>query len=298
MKFTEDKFDFTRVHMVETDFELYHYKTEEILQVDMHYHDFFEVYLFLSGNVDYLIDGRTFHLKGGDILIINSKEMHKAIILSENVYERIVLFIRPEFIAGKSVENTNLLYCFNNIHKQENKNLIRTSYELHKMIKDNIVRIKALSQEKDFGDDLLKEAYLTELLIYLNRAYLKQEGNKVHEDVSYNPVIENLIYYINTNLQSDLSLDKLADKMFLSKYHLAREFKKNTGFTLHNFIHYKRMLTAKYLLRSGKSVTNVCYECGFSDYSNFIRAFKAEFGITPKQYAVKNRYMGANFISE
>lgn len=298
MEFTEDKFDYTRVHMVETDFELYHYKTKEIIEVDMHHHDFFEVYLFLSGDVVYLIDGKTFRLKAGDILIINSKEMHKAIIQSEKVYERIVLFIRPEFIAGKSMANINLLFCFNNIHKQENKNLIRTSYELHRMIKDNIVRIKALSQGKEFGDDLLKESYLTELLIYLNRAYIKQDKIKLNEDVTYNPVIENLIQYINTNLQSDLSLDILADKVFLSKYHLAREFKKNTGFTLHKFIQYKRMLTAKYMLRSGKSVTNVCYECGFSDYSNFIRAFKAEFGISPKQYAVKNRFMGANFISE
>ncbi len=118
------------------------------------------------------------------------------------------------------------------------------------------------------------------------------------EDVSYNPAIENLIYYINTHLKSDLSLDTLADHVYLSKYHLAREFKKSTSFALHQFIHYKRMLTAKQMLRDGVSVTNVCYECGFTDYSNFIRAFKGEFGITPKKYAIKNRYMGANFVRE
>ncbi len=156
---------------------------------------------------------------------------------------------------------------------------------MFELIRSTIVRIKNLSSAETYGKELLKEAYLTEFLVYLNRCYSEIENEQFGKDVVYNKIIDKLIRHINENLSEDLSLETLSEKLFLSKYHLSREFKRITGFTLHRFILYKRLLTAKTLLREGKSVTHVCSECGFSDYSNFIRCFHKEFGVSPKRYA-------------
>lgn len=288
MNFSEDPYEFTRIYMVESDFELYHYKTKEELDVNLHHHDFYEVYFFLSGKVDYIIDGRTYHLKENDILIINSKEIHRPIIDPKEVYERIVIFIRPEFIMTRSREVNNLSMCFLQINANKHINLLKASDQLLALIKGNIVRIKEISKLGNFGSDLLKESYLTELLVYLNYLYLENIEGDYHVDVTCNKNIDQLIRYICMNLQGDLSLDVLADQLYISKYHLSRQFKRYTGLTLHRFIQYKRMLTAKDLLRKGTNVTTVCHECGFQDYSNFIRAFTREFGMSPKQYSLSS----------
>ena len=95
---------------------------------------------------------------------------------------------------------------------------------------------------------------------------------------------DSIVRYINENLEEDLSLERLSEKFFVSKYHLAREFKKYTGYTVHSFILKKRLLTARVLLREQNSILDVSLQCGFRDYSTFVRAFKAEFGLTPYQY--------------
>jgi AraC-like DNA-binding protein len=136
-----------------------------------------------------------------------------------------------------------------------------------------------------FGSHVLKNIYLLELLVQLNRAFLETVRQDIEYDVDYNEKINNIIVYINTNLASDLSLDYISNKFYVSKYHLLREFKKYTGYTIHRYIQQKRLIMAKSLLKEGIPVTEVFVRCGFGDYSNFIRAFKKSFGLSPKKYS-------------
>ncbi|WP_243154802.1 helix-turn-helix transcriptional regulator [Clostridium thermarum] len=81
------------------------------------------------------------------------------------------------------------------------------------------------------------------------------------------------INYIN-NLEEDITADDLAEKLYLSKFHLSREFKKHTFTTIHMYIVQKKLIDAKELILIKRSVTDVYRRCGFGDYSNFFRAFK------------------------
>ena len=132
------------------------------------------------------------------------------------------------------------------------------------------------------------ELYLIELLVFLNKEYIARDMNDITEDLIYDSKISDIISYINDNLSEDLSLENLASKFYISKYHLLRLFKKHTGYTPYNYIH-KRLITAKGLLKEGLNISQVCHECGFNDYSNFIRAFSKEFGISPKKYSMLSR---------
>ena len=94
-----------------------------------------------------------------------------------------------------------------------------------------------------------------------------------------------MIGYINENLADSLSLDNLAGRFYISKFYLSRRFKQFTGLTIYQYIMKKRLITARNMLRAGTPVTVSCLQCGFNDYSNFLKAFKREFGENPSFYS-------------
>jgi AraC-like DNA-binding protein len=97
-------------------------------------------------------------------------------------------------------------------------------------------------------------------------------------------LIEHVLEYIGTHIDEDITIDDLSAYTYLSKFHLSREFKKHTGTTLHRYILQKKLIAAKELILRDIPITLVYEQCGFGDYSNFFRAFKNEYGMTPKQY--------------
>ncbi len=88
--------------------------------------------------------------------------------------------------------------------------------------------------------------------------------------------------YINDNIRSDLSLDFLAHRFFVSKYYLCRAFKQQSGTSIHNYINLKRVLLAKQLIESGEVAARAAYAVGFGDYSAFYRAYIKHVGTSPK----------------
>jgi AraC-like DNA-binding protein len=114
--------------------------------------------------------------------------------------------------------------------------------------------------------------------------YMGIESNKELNDIEYDENIGVILDYINENISEELSIDNLANKFYLSKYYLMHKFKKQTGYTVHNYILQKRLIMSNSLIKSGKSITQVCAECGFCDYSTFFRAFKKMFGVSPKEH--------------
>jgi AraC-like DNA-binding protein len=82
-------------------------------------------------------------------------------------------------------------------------------------------------------------------------------------------------------MNEELSLDGLAERFFVSKYHLSHTFTREVGVSLHRYITMRRLLMARQLLSAGVPAGQACSACGFTDYTSFYRAFKAEYGISP-----------------
>ena len=276
----------TRQYMKRNDFEFFHYKDDPSLEVGFHNHDFYEIYFFISGNVNFIIEGKYYHLKPSDIILINNQEIHKPILESGCVYERFVIWINPDFIKKYCTEKSDLTVCFGSTSKDKH-NLLRPGEDMPARIKNVLYRLNSVCIEKGFGNDILRNAYLAELLTYLNIAYIDAyKGNipEEPEDIVYNKKVTEVMCYINDNLSENLSLETLSKRFFTSKYHLLREFKKYTGYTPHDYALHKRLINARTLLRDGCRISDICQSCGFGDYSNFSRSFQKVYGITPKQY--------------
>lgn len=271
----------TRQYMLSSDYEIYHYFNKNLSGVNLHHHDFYECYLFLSGDVTYLIEGKSYPLTPGDIVLVNSKELHQAYINSkDSAYERIVLWINPSFLRELSTESTDLTRCFENPNR---KNVLRVDYDWQQNIRILMNRLISLERYQGIGRELLYKAYITELMVYINQQSF-HEKVRLDVEVKKSNLIEHVLEYIGTHIDEDITIDDLSAYTYLSKFHLSREFKKHTGTTLHRYILQKKLIAAKELILRDIPITLVYEQCGFGDYSNFFRAFKNEYGMTPKQY--------------
>lgn len=271
----------TRQYMLSSDYEIFHYSNTDLARVSLHHHDFYECYLFISGDVTYLIEGKYYNLNTGDIVLINSRELHQAIINSNDIpYERIVLWINKEFLKTLSTSKTDLTICFEDPNKQT---ILRGNIEIYKNIKSILTKLLALEEFKGVGSDVLYKAYISEIVVLLNNLSSKTDI-KLDIDAKANILIDEVIEYINNNLDKEITLDELSTQFYISKYHLSRKFKQHTGTTIYRYILQKKLILAKELILQSMPIISVYKQCGFGDYSNFFRAFKNEYGVTPKQF--------------
>lgn len=270
-----------RQNMLTNEYEIFHYSDSKLDKVNLHHHDFYECYLFISGDVTYIIEGKSYDLVPGDIVLINSRELHQPIINSiAKPYERIVLWINKNFLSILSTDVIDLKRCFEDIHKD---NILRTDYDSQQNVRSILNKLLSLENYSGLGQELLYKAYLVELFVFLNTLLFKSD-RKLDVEIKNNNRIDEIIQYINDHLTDEIRINDLSDIFFISKFHLLREFKKHSGTTIHKYIIQKKLILAKECILKGMPIKDIYETAGFGDYSNFFRAFKNEYGVTPKQF--------------
>lgn len=264
------------------EFRLFHLKDKMNIKYEFHYHEFNKIIIFLSGDVTYLIEGRPYKLQPWDILLVSGNEIHRPVINPEVLYDRVVIWTNESFLVKHSNEEFDLCQCFKEAERLK-KNLIRLEpSNIHKTKLVLSWLEEACKMEKK-SDHILKNALFIQLLVQINDLFSEVE-NQQEEETDGDVTVQSVIAYINENIKSDLSIDSIADNLFVSKYYLMHKFKEQTGYTIYNYILQKRILLAGTLVRSGMPIMEAGYECGFNDYSCFVRAFKKIYNVSPKKY--------------
>lgn len=270
--------------MTERFYEFHHFYDEMPLAVDTHQHSFYEIFFFLSGNVNYVIEGKNYKLRPGDILLTSSSDLHRPDIRPGKPYDRIVIWLANDFFEYlESFFDEDLTACFTDAALKDYR-LIRPDSQSIAQLKQLCTRMFKAKNSREPGSMALTTAYLTEFLVYVSRAYYDAPSS-VKRDITENGKINQIITYINDHITEELSLDLLSSRFYTSKYYLGRQFKQFTGLTLYQYIMKKRLIMARDMLRTGSPVMEACLWCGFRDYSNFLKAFKREFGQNPSKYS-------------
>lgn len=264
------------------DFRLFHLKDQVEREFDFHYHDFNKIVIFISGKVTYIIEGKSYHLKPWDILLVNNYDVHKPIIDASVPYERIILWVKNDFITSYNNDVCDISSCFQKANDRS-FNLIRLDVKLLHHVQELLGSLEDALHSQEFGSSLLASSLFIQLLVYINRIFLGKQYIKDKTSLKYDTKIEELLQYINAHLERDLSINLLAEKFYLSKYHLMRKFKEETGYTLHNYITQKRLLKANRLIQEGSPIVAASLLCGFRDYSTFSRAYKKMFHHSPSE---------------
>lgn len=281
MKTQAQSFD-SRQTMKKQTFEIFHYRDPRPEGVAVHHHDFYEIYFFLSGRVEYRVEGRIFTLEPGDLLLINPREFHQPLYKEASEYERIVLWIDKAYLESLCVNGADLAQCFDT-DKPDHSNILRTSAVQRSTVTSYLSEIINESYGTGFGCEISATGALLRLLVEINRMALQKINSA--QPFKDTPLVSQILAYIGEHYSEDLSLEKLAQKFYVSKYHLSHEFSKAVGTSVYKYIMLKRLQIAKQMLAEGAAPVTVCHGCGFGDYANFYRAFKAEYGISPKESA-------------
>ena len=240
---------------------------------NMHTHDNYEIYCFLSGNAKYFVEGNIYPLKSGDILIMKKAEAHSLLINNHSPYKRIVVNFNSDAIS-ENVRSDIIEFL-------DNRPLgLKNRYSASIFKETNwIYYLEKICESENINEN---SVYLTVLL-----SELKNRFFEIKEQETSGEGIMDIVKYINNNLSKDLNLDIICSRFFISKSHINRKFKKIIGTTVWEYITTKRLLLAKELLQNGANPTDIYSKCGFKDYCTFFRAYKTKFGISPKNDTVK-----------
>ena len=246
---------------------------------DLHIHStYYEVLVFIRGNVDFWIEGRRKKLEPGDIVIVNPREIHRIYLHDDSVYERIVIHFSDSMLKDMSTAQTNILSVF---HKNKAHILHFSEEEMERFL-NNQMQLRNLWNNKEFGADVVGDAWLQILLIQIAQQIRLADG-QVEQEIAPGLVGEAL-EYVNANMTKDISVQNIADALNVSRSYLSHAFKKSTGYGLWNYVISKRLVYAQKLLLGGASVTEACYASGFRDYAHFIKSFTKTFGSSPTQF--------------
>ncbi len=237
----------------------------------LHNHDnLYEIVMLVKGDCEFHVEGNIYKLCPYDVMLVRPFEMHHIVCLSDTVYDRIILYIKPEYFDEKN--------CRQFLDVLENRRLGTgniLSYNIsERSLSECIKRLDLYAKEEQYQ---VMDGVLMEFLYLLNKA--KSSAKDIH---SRNERIRNVIMYINDNLDGDLSLDTIAAECYISKNYLCNLFKRYTGYTVNHYITYKRILYVQELYKNGKTLLQSCIDAGFKSYSGFYRAYVGIMGQPPK----------------
>ena len=271
----------THYEEIADDYRIIWYSDVNCANLYTHSHGYFEMYYLVSGRVVYCTGGCKFFLQPDDILFINRGQEHHPVLVEPSVpYERILLHVAPQTLRELSTNEIDLAECFtrNNF----------TVYHYPKNVRDSIRqffdRLSALKGSGRFGQQILGRAYLAELFVEINQYNHNKTIFSFDEDTMNDQKMRMVRQYVRAHAAEPITVDDLADYLYMSRSHLMRQFRENAGVSLYQFIIKTRLQLADGLIRGGLSYTEASLQSGFGDYSNYYRAFLREYGVSPREF--------------
>lgn len=240
----------------------------------MHIHEQCEIYCFVSGKAEYLVEGARYPLKSGSVLIMRPAESHRAKILDNEKYERYA--VNFSFAATDVIDPRRILMKPFLDRPLGRGNL----YSARELGSETIHLFEEMIDDSDGYERRLKiSTRLFLLLEMLYKAYLRRATDKYAPPTELS---EQIVAYVNAHLFDKLSISLLAERFFLSTSQLGRIFRRATGTSPWEYITIKRLTAAREKMRCGESASSAAESTGFDDYSSFYRAYVKRFGCPPK----------------
>lgn len=267
---------FAREGYLEENYHYFHLRDTAGQERDFHFHEFDKVVLLISGSVDYAVEDTVYALSPWDVLLVPHHTIHKAVIDKSAPYERIIIYLDRKYF-DRVLPEAHLAECFARAEKT-GRHLLTPTARQRELIAAAANGYEESLADNEPGAQAMRDTLMMQLIIHINRILAAAPEHPVKK---LDPKIENTLSYINEKLSGELSVDALAERVYLSRYHFMRLFKAQTGSTVHAYVRQKRLMYAARLIREGVNANKAALDSGFSDYSTFHRAFTESFGVSP-----------------
>jgi AraC family transcriptional regulator len=261
---------------------------QEAADVNLVFGDLVLTTMLKGKKVMHLFDKPGFDYLPGESVIVPPNEMMRidfpeakwdnptqciALSISKEIIENTFNMLNEKFSNKVLTQEWGLdLSCFHLINTKDLSEII------NRFIK---IGIKERSREKD----LIASLALKELMIRLSQTQAREMLEKTYKELASNNRLAHVVDYIKKNIRENLSLEKLASLACMSKAHFLRTFKLELGQTPMDFVLKERLkLARQYLMIGGFQIQEVSVMSGFNNITYFIRAFKTEYGSTPKVF--------------
>ncbi|MBE6701813.1 MAG: helix-turn-helix domain-containing protein [Ruminococcaceae bacterium] len=245
---------------------------------NLHLNDCIEIYAFVDGEADYIIEDRYFSLSRGDLLTISPHAVHVPVLKKTCVYERFYLLIPLSFFSFFIPDPLQIFLS----DADAKPPLVDADKEKALAI---LYALSALcDKEADEGQRLSALGLVLQLIGLITDQTKRSLAAPLQEPSGVPPLLRKILQYISLSPGEINAIGDIAEKFNISPPYLSALFKKYVGVTAGSYLRIKKIALAKQLLAKGHSVAFTCYECGFSDSSHFIKIFKQYTGMTPHTY--------------
>lgn len=248
--------------------------------IQLHSHNFYElIYCRSAFQVEYLVGARRYLLQQGDVVIVPPGVSHCPMLPEKltEPYRRYVLWISSEFI-----ETMTNMFSYEDDRLKIHTNLIRTVGTGWEFLGE-MFRKGVREREKGFpGWEAAVAANTLQLLVQIQRALADSRVKPLQAEKP--DLLDRVMGYVENNLGSRITLADTARQFYVSESTVSQLFRKKMGVSFHQCVIQRRLIAAKAMISENIPMEEVCTRVGFSDYSSFYRAFRQEYGVSPRQY--------------
>ncbi len=242
---------------------------------EQHYHQNLDLLYVLEGSVDVVLDDREYHMMPEDVILINSNKRHKF----ENSGN--LLAIRFEidyYLLSQTVGTTQILFLCNSV-VDKNSAYDRLRNQMQEIIKYYYINSNSDNCHLQSLHYQMLHVLLANFMVKTDETRILFDNNAQKERVS------EIQSYIQGHYQSAISLNDLADKMYLSTAYLSKFIKKKFGMTFVDYLNNIRLFHAvDELIYTNKSLTHIAMDNGFATSAAFNKSFKKVFNVSPGEY--------------